>query len=303
MARAPNDDDFMTPTDVVNELSFDAHSPDRPTHRPSYRPLAPPPASPPPLPPPLDALQQPLPSSFSNTSNDDLLQSSYQHSSSSQASSLRRAEMPRVTHYTDGGRNHSSTSSYRGDASLRPNTGEINSAEGEALNERLHRLQIMIVVTCTVGMLMEIPVFLGNALTLHPSRAVLGIYLIFFSLLLGMQQVHTPYISNVLRDNVGILFHPLGKSMYLFLLGGLCIGQAWVGMYVVGGVFWWISLEILYSYIKYPHYRRQYEDEENNADLWAAAKNRASRYSWASPETIGLLQSGIASNGATESSG
>ena len=135
MSKAPADDDFMTPTDVVHDLSFEAPSPNRPTHRPSYLPLAPPPASPPPLPPPLDALQQPLPSSFSNTSSTDdvLLQSSYQHSSSSSQS--RRAEMPRVTHYTD--RN---TSSYRGDASLRPNTGEINSAEGEALNERLHRL-------------------------------------------------------------------------------------------------------------------------------------------------------------------
>jgi hypothetical protein len=200
--------------------------------------------------------------------------------------------MPRVTHYTD--RN---TSSYRGDATLRPNTGEINSAEGEALNERLHRLQIMIVSTCMVAMLLEIPVFLGNALTLHPSRAILGIYLIFFSLLLGLQQVHTPYISDILRLNVGILFHPLGKSMYLFLLGGLCIGQAWVGMYVVGGFFWWISLEMMYSLVKYPHYRRQFEEEEQqHDDLWAAAKNQASRYSWASPETIGLLQSGIASN-------
>jgi hypothetical protein len=202
--------------------------------------------------------------------------------------------MPRVTHYTDGGRN-TSTSSYRGDATLRPNTGEINSAEGEALNERLHRLQVMIVSTCIVAMLLEIPVFLGNALTLHPSRAILGIYLIFFSLLLGLQQVHTPYISEILRHNVGILFHPLGKSMYLFLLGGLCIGQAWVGMYVVGGIFWWISLEMIYSFVKYPHYRRQF-DEQHQDDLWAAAKNQASRYSWASPETIGLLQSGIASN-------
>lgn len=285
----------MTPTDVVHEMAFDS-SPTRPKHCPSFEPLAPPPATAPPLPPPSEALQQPLPSSFSN---EESAHSNRELPPSYQKEQVpRRAKMPRVTHYTTSS---SRTSSYRGDASLRPNTGEVNSADGEALTEKLYKLQIINIVACIAAVLLEIPAFLAHVFTLHPARAVLGVYLIIFSLLLGLYELHTPSISSMLRDNFGILYHPLGRSLFLVIMGGLCMGQSWILFYILGAVFVLSAMDTLYCYLKFPQYRRMMQDHDS--DLWMAAKNRASRYSWARPETIGLLVNNNASTAEDGSSG
>jgi len=294
MATSAKTNNSMSPTDVV-KMAF---SPTKKHQPPSYQPRAPPPASPPPLPPPTDALQQPLPPSFSEDSySRNVMGDSYQHTA-------RRAEMPRVTHYTtDTERNASSSSSFRGDATLRPNTGEANSADGQALAERLHKLQIVTVVSCITAILLEIPAFVGHLLTLNPSRAVLGGYLVCFSLLLGLYELHHHTTSTLFLQNYfGFLFHPLGRSFYLVLLGGLCVGQGWIPFYIVGGVFWWSALELVYCFVKFPQYRQMDEatsslDETN---LWLAARNRASNYAWATPETMSLLRNAV-SGGSTVS--
>ena len=284
--------DFMTPSDLVNQMAFSKQSRRTRTHRPSYEPLAPPPASPPPLPPPSDALQQPLPASFiesdSNNNNNNNNISSYQKQSS--------IEDIRVTHYYTSGTTTTTAHHYRGDASVRPNTGQVNSPDGgDALNERVWKLQIVNLTTCVVAILLEIPAVLGHFLTLHPARAVLGAYLVIFSALLALYELHTPRISRTLHDNLGILVHPLGRSLYLLLLGGLCLGQGWLPLDVVGIVFWTTALQTLYCYVKFPQYRRVHDSDAadehygDEQDLWLAARTRATRYAWARPEQLGLL--------------
>lgn len=249
----------MTPSDMIDEMSF---SPKKRGHRPSYEPLAPPPSAPPPSPPPHAALQQPLPSSFSES---------------------RKAEMPRVTHYDS----YHDSAAFGGDASVRPNVGEANSADGDALPEFLMKLRVANLAGCILSILLEIPAFLGHFLLLKWDQAVLGIYLMVFCLVLICYEIHTPAIATPLQDYFGLLYHPLGRALYLILLGGLCVGQSWIPLVVVGVLFWLSAGGTLYAFIKFPRYRRMFQDEHPK-DLWMVAR---SRYTWARPEQEGLLDS------------
>ena len=261
----------MTPSDK----SFSSKKRGDGTHHdpPSYEPMAPPPSAPPPSPPPHAALQQPLPSSFSESS--------------------RKAQMPRVTNYDSY---HDSTTAYNvggggGDATIRPNVGEANAADGvgDALPEFLMKLRVTNLIGCGLSILFEIPAFMGHFLFLKWDQAVLGIYLMILVLVLICYEIHTPSIATPLQDYFGLIYHPLGRGLYLLLLGGLCVGQSWIPLMVVGILFWLSAGGTVYAFIKYPRYRRRFQDEHPK-DLWMAV-SRSARYTWAQPEQEGLLNS------------
>jgi hypothetical protein len=261
---------FMTPSDLIDQMSFSP--PKKEQHRPLYEPLAPPPAAPPPSPPPQAALKQPLPASFGNESS---------------SSSSRRAQVPRVTNYDSYQDSSKAAAAYGGDATIRPNVGEANSADGDALPELLWKLRVVNLAACSLSILLEIPAFLGHFLLFKWDRAVLGFYLMAFCLVLILYEIHTPAIASPLQDCFGLIYHPLGRAFYLLLMGGLCFGQSWIFLMVVGVVFWISAGGTLFAYIKFPQYRRQFQDEHPR-DLWMVAR---SRYSWAQPEREGLLHS------------
>jgi hypothetical protein len=139
---------------------------------------------------------------------------------------------------------------------------------------------------------LEIPTFFGQFLFFQWDRAVLGAYLVILSLVLILYEIHTPAIATPLQDYFGVLYHPLGRAFYLVLLGGLCAGQAqsWIVFGLAGVVFWTSAAGTLYAYVKFPQYRRQFQDEHPR-DLWMMAAAQRSRYSWARPEQEGLLHS------------
>lgn len=196
--------------------------------------------------------------------------------------------MPRVTNYNSyQDSSTSAAAAYGGDASLRPNVGAANSADGDALPELLWKIRVLNLAACSLSVLLEIPAFLGQFLFFQWDRAILGGYLMVFCLILILYEVHTPAIATPLQDHLGLIYHPLGRAFYLVLVGGLCVGQSWIFFVVVGAVFWSSAAGTLYAYMKFPQYRRQFNDEHPR-DLWMAAR---SRYSWAQPEQEGLLHS------------
>mmetsp|Transcript_14427 Transcript_14427/g.23856 ORF Transcript_14427/g.23856 Transcript_14427/m.23856 type:complete len:304 (-) Transcript_14427:46-957(-) len=187
----------------------------------------------------------------------------------------------------NGGNNNSnrSAASSVGDASLRPNIGESNAAIGEeSLRESLWKGRVVNLVACTVALLLELPNLLGHVFSLHPARAVLGLYLSFFSLLLCGYEVDL-YGRTFIRQNFGMLHHPIGRSFVLFLMGGLAIGQGGVLDYLVGAVFAWSSLYTAITFCWYPQYRQRTSLEDGTIEDRQSLYHQAlQNNSWADPE-------------------
>lgn len=183
-----------------------------------------------------------------------------------------------------------------GDTNIRPNTGESNAAVGEeSLQESLWKGRVVNIAACTVALLLEIPNLLGHVFRIHPARAVLGLYLSFFSLLLLGYEIDM-FGRNQIRQYFGLLHHPVGRSFVVFLMGGLAIGQGGIFDLLVGIVFVWSALYNLVTYIWYPQYRQRTSLEEERQSLFEQAKQN---HAWADPEqhvgeAVSLLQKAAA---------
>jgi hypothetical protein len=174
--------------------------------------------------------------------------------------------------------------SGRGDASLRPNIGETNAALGEeSLRESLHKLRLLNIIACSLALLLEIPNLLGNVFTLQPARAVLGIYLSFFALLLCGYELDM-VLTEKIELYFGLLYHPVGRSFVLMLMGGLAIGQNGILDLLLGLVFIWSSLYTLTTFCWYPEYRRR---TEQRRDLYEEANEAVAVQTWAHPDKVG----------------
>eukprot|EP00978_Attheya_sp_CCMP212_P035372 scaffold153640_cov52-Attheya_sp.AAC.2 len=183
-----------------------------------------------------------------------------------------------------------------GDASLSPNRGISNSSlgAGTALPELIWRIRVLNLASCTLALLLEIPSFiLGNLL--NPAKMVLGGYLIFFSGLLCCFELHTPVLSQMIKDNFGVLYNPIGRAIFLFLMGGLSIGQG-------GLLHWLVGLLLLgnggytgYVTMRYPEYRKLHEQDESSSSQPPARASSViptqlagslRNISWATPSSL-----------------
>jgi hypothetical protein len=246
------------------------------------------------------------------------------HNSASRAGqSSRSAPFPSITNFgyqeedgsgvgdfgLGGSRTYSSShpggssSTLRGDASLRPNTGQTNDAWGGigSLTEIASQLRWYTVGTCVTAVLWEGFAFPSRLLIetwVYPAKTVLGGYLAVFCILfLGVD------LGWKLQDTIGILYHPLGRGFLLLFMASMCFGIL---------ASWWESLlgiaflgcggMYIYAYCSYPEYRRWQSYEENTMwqDVKDAMKQRS--HGWADPDAVVSVAS-MAWNRAAAASG
>lgn len=276
----------ISPRQVVEQMSFQNVS----RQKTRDGPLAPPPAAPPPPPPLSDSDAESVRSSHLNDDQDASQYSSYQNS--------RAAQMPTITHYGDSPSTprpvERINSGMRGDPNLRPNTGQTNDDYGGigSLREVASILRWMTVSSTILAIVWEgfaFPTRLLIHAWVYPAKVVLGAYLAAFCLLLLGVELNAP-----LRDNFGVLYHPLGRGALLFLMSGMCFGilAAWWEI-LLGLAFLICSFGYVYAYIKYPEYRR-WQDYNDN-EIWQEVKsviNKRGGVAWARPSSESDLAAG-----------
>mmetsp|Transcript_22283 Transcript_22283/g.33693 ORF Transcript_22283/g.33693 Transcript_22283/m.33693 type:complete len:240 (+) Transcript_22283:104-823(+) len=172
-----------------------------------------------------------------------------------------------------------------------PNIGELNAAVGEdSLRETLQKMRLLNLVACTMALLLEIPDFLGHVFRLHPARAILGLYLSFFAIILFGYELNM-FLAEQIERYFGILYHPIGRSFLLLMMGGLSVGQGGILNYLLGAIFVFSAVYTTLTFIWYPEYRRRTAERP---DLYEEVHGSVGLdRSWAKPagETIALLKS------------
>ena len=201
----------------------------------------------------------------------------------------------------------------RGDASLRPNTGNSNQSAGDALGslqEITTFLRWMTICSTCAAVIWEgfaFPLRLISAFFTDPSQAVLGGYLGFFCLLM----LGGEFNNKDLKDNFGFLYFPLSRGMVLLMMSGMCLGildKWWESL--LGLAFGCSGIGYIYAYIKYPEYRRWQHYNERMPTAWRELKmywnnqERINTASWADPRNSTLVTprgSEIGSSSETQS--
>lgn len=196
---------------------------------------------------------------------------------------------------------------FRGNVNLRPNTGQTNDEYGGigSLREVTSRLRWMTIACTLAALIWEGFAFPSRVFLYswdHAAKVVLGGYLAFFSFLLLGVELNAP-----LRDNFGVLYHPLGRGFLLFFMSGMSFGfhiDWWELVLCVA--FFACSFGYIYAYIKYPEYRRwqDYNDNQVWADVRSAMRQTAATTAdWADPlsqRTASHILSGAAPLSWTE---
>ena len=173
---------------------------------------------------------------------------------------------------------------------LNPNAQRVaNSAEGAgtALPELILRMRIINLILCTLALGLEIPFWIGRVVMLNLSELVLGVCLGGFALLLCCWEMHVPVLGEAIQENFGIIYHPFGRSAFLVLMAGLCIGQGGLELYL-GAVILLNAVYTMYIPCRYPHYYKAYEEcgEEDMRELAARAKARRQGHAWADQRIV-----------------
>jgi hypothetical protein len=172
--------------------------------------------------------------------------------------------------------------SYRGDAKSRPNIGESNADIGEAsLRESLCRGRFVNMVAAAVAILFEIPNLFAHTFLLHPARAVLGMYLTMFALLLLCFEAGLG--RDFIRQQFGLLYHPIGRSFILLQMGGLAIGQGGILDGLLGCAFLASSLYTIVTFCWYPEYRRRAAQESEETE---PLLGQARSHKWINPASL-----------------
>lgn len=218
----------------------------------------------------------------------------------------RAAEVPMITNYgvspakKEGAISYANsapsgpavTDSFVGNTSLRPNTGQTNDEHGGigSLREITQRLRWMTIASTLSALIWEGFAFPERLIINtwdQPASVVMGGYLAFFCLLLLGVELNAP-----MRDNFGILYHPLGRATLLMLMSSMCyaIHIAWWEI-LLTVAFACCSFGYVYAYIKYPEYRRwqDYNDNRIWRDVRTAVKQTTGVSDWADPNTSGGL--------------
>lgn len=171
----------------------------------------------------------------------------------------------------------------RGDASLRPNTGHSNQTGTDLLGS-LREITLFLrwgtIGSTVAAILWESFAFplrlIGSAVT-HPAQFVLGAYLgVFCVLILGVE-----FNNDRLKDNFGFLYDPLSRGSILLMMSGMsiCILNSWWES-LLGLAFLVVGSGYIYTYIRYPEYRKW-----QNYNEQMSAADQEVRTSWSGSET------------------
>jgi len=163
----------------------------------------------------------------------------------------------------------------RGDARICPNTGNSNQSAGDplgSLQEITSFLRWLTIASTGAAIVWEgfaFPLRLFGEIVTNPSQVVLGAYLAFFCVLI----LSAEFNNQSLRDNFGVLYYPLSRGLFLLLMSGMCLGilQKWFES-LVGLNFAVVGSGYIYTYIKYPEYRRWQHFNERMPTAWQEAK-------------------------------
>jgi hypothetical protein len=233
---------------------------------------------------------------------------SYQHS--------RAAALPAIRHYQEEDDDPRSFFVVRGDATLRPNTGLTNRYDtalfGLALHELLEHIRLANLISSSSSVLLLLVSWFWRLLTGQIARLVLSCYLGFLAALLFLVEVIGLWglssVDSFLKNNFGLLRHPVGRCIYIFLLSTLCfaIGGWWY--WAVGVLYVLTSIVLLYAWTVYPELRRPFEAEDANDPLsdanasaspglrssvtWSSYSSTVSSFVKAGSETAALLSVG-----------
>eukprot|EP00534_Pseudo-nitzschia_fraudulenta_P002216 CAMPEP_0201116918 /NCGR_PEP_ID=MMETSP0850-20130426/1059_1 /ASSEMBLY_ACC=CAM_ASM_000622 /TAXON_ID=183588 /ORGANISM="Pseudo-nitzschia fraudulenta, Strain WWA7" /LENGTH=272 /DNA_ID=CAMNT_0047381127 /DNA_START=495 /DNA_END=1313 /DNA_ORIENTATION=+ len=164
----------------------------------------------------------------------------------------------------------------RGDASLRPNTGNSNQEAGDlfgSLQEITSFLRWTTITATCAAIVWEgfaFPLRLFGMALIHPAQFVLGGYLGFFCILL----LGAEFNNEVLLDNFGFLYDPISRGIVLIMMGGMCLGilAAWWES-LLGLVFLVVGVGYIHAYLKYPEYRRWRHHNEKMPSAWQEAQD------------------------------
>jgi hypothetical protein len=181
----------------------------------------------------------------------------------------------------------------RGDATIRPNTGNSNQNAGDplgSLQEITSYLRWITIVSTCAAIVWEgfaFPLRLIGQFLYDPSQVVLGAYLGFFCLLLLGGEFNHPD----LKDNFGFLYYPLSRGITLLMMCTMCLGilnKWWESL--LGLNFGIVGAGYIYAYIRYPEYRRWQHYNERMPTAWQEATmywtgdSVIPTASWASPQ-------------------
>jgi len=279
---------MISPRDVVEEMSFARNA------------RAPPPSSAPPPPPPEPEDK--------DESDPLLLGASYQHNEVPlNGGGGRAANAPTIRHYDEeeGGDPRSLFRYGFGDSTIRPNIGQDNAYDhaifGLALHELLEYLRMTNIAAAITADLLLLSTWLWKFVTLHWPQLVLSVFLATLSTMLLLTELMSLHkiqrIDSFLRDNFGILYSPVGKSVYLYFLATLCWGMIGLFEMLLGWVYFLSATVLLAAYMMYPELRRPQQDiteslprEAPRAHSWSAYSTSFSSFMAASSEKTSLLQ-------------
>ncbi|KAL7578268.1 hypothetical protein ACA910_012685 [Epithemia clementina (nom. ined.)] len=161
---------------------------------------------------------------------------------------------------------HWVTASGGGDATVAPNVGLSNSYEdslcGMAPHELLRLLQVANALASISSVVVASLSWLGKILFLQLDKAVLLAYLAMLSLVLLIVEIvatATPEqqrlvpnnIMGRIRDQMGFLFHPFGKALFVLLLTTMCWGIGGLFLTLIGTLYFTASIGWFYAAFVY----------------------------------------------------
>mmetsp|Transcript_20591 Transcript_20591/g.50562 ORF Transcript_20591/g.50562 Transcript_20591/m.50562 type:complete len:268 (+) Transcript_20591:151-954(+) len=246
-----------------------------------YDPMASPPSSAPPPPP-------------SSADSRDARKSYSQHSYQNNVYQSRSAPMPSITNYGISPAHKSSKQSEipdfendsgsKANPDFRPNTGRTNDDVGGigSLSEVVSRLRWATIATTLATIVWEgfaLPSRLLIDAWINSARVVLAAYLGIFALMILGVELNAP-----MKDSFGVLYHPIGRSLLLFLMSSMCLGilEAWWEA-ALGICYFICGAGYVYAYFRYPEYQRW--DDYNESEVWANMRTAIRRRTnpWADP--------------------
>jgi len=216
-----------------------------------------------------------LPSSYQHESVDHHKQTDQDDNSTT---SSRATARPIIRHYYDEADNNSTDPRsffvVRGDASLRPNTGETNSYDtaifGLALHELLEKLRLANMVAAVASIASLLVNWFLQLITAQFSQLVLSCYLAFLAGVLLLVEAtslyHMAAVDQFLKDNFGLLRRPVGKAIYIYVLATICGGIGGITGYILAALYFASASLLLYAWYFYEEMRRPFEQEDEQAE-------------------------------------
>jgi len=185
-----------------------------------------------------------------------------------------------------------------GDSTLRPNIGKANKSldynicsPASDLPTVVFRMRCLNMMLCGVAISLQTTAFFTTQL-LHPSKIVLGAYLVLFASILCGYELHNPTLSSILADNFGFLQEPFGRAFFLLLMSTLAVSQNSLLLYVLGGVLFVNSIYSVYLPCRYPQFQNVYQANATT-DAVQVVQEEVRGYAWANPSSYLHYSNGL----------